>query len=167
MGNGESIAKQCFIKEILIKSRMRVYTVPLIPQKQNAIFNDEIRLLGYDMEIDSKRELILLTLIWKADKIPQGDYKRFVHLYDPSANTVVSQDDSMPRNWTYPTSWWDKGEIISETIQLSLEDVADGTYKLGIGWYEPESLIRLTITDGNSSSIEDVRFTLTTPIVIR
>ena len=167
MLDGTQAKEQCFIKEIVVKSRSRVYSIPAVDHEQQIVFNNEIMLLGYDLEVKRAQKIAVLTLWWQAEKGLQLDYKRFVHLYDPSENVVITQDDAMPRNWTYPTSWWDTGEIISETITLSLEDIPEGTYRLATGWYDPETLDRLPITGGQNGNIDDGRVTLESPIKVR
>jgi len=58
----------------------------------------------------------------------------------------------MPRAWTYPTTWWVEGEVVSETVTLDISDRADagavppGAYRLGVGWYDPATLDRLPAT---------------------
>jgi hypothetical protein len=62
-------------------------------------------------------------------------YKFFVHVVDPASEQLVAQADVMPRDWTYPTSWWEAGEVVSDEIVLSLTDVPEGIYRLYIGVY--------------------------------
>jgi hypothetical protein len=162
-----TVSKLCRVKVIVVQQRAREYIVASLPHEQQAIFNNEIKLLGYDIEILRNKQRLELTLWWQAEKIPQLDYKRFVHLYDPAENHVITQDDAMPRDWTYPTTWWYKGEIISETITLSLTNIPKGTYNLGVGWYIPETLVRLQAYTNENQHIEDDRLTLSLPIIVR
>jgi hypothetical protein len=81
-------------------------------------------------------------------------YKFFVHLVDPrlaaSVDTgeLVAQADVMPRDWTYPTLWWETGEVVSDGIAVSLAGVPSGVYRLEIGVYDPDSGVRLPLTSG-------------------
>jgi hypothetical protein len=123
-----------------IQPRARSFDAPALPYPQPALFGEEIRLLGYDFEQREGR--LLLTLWWQAERTPVADYKRFVHLYAP-ATGVVAQDDAMPRAWSYPTSWWRAGEVVSETVALDLAGVPEGAYGVAVGWYLPETSVRL------------------------
>jgi hypothetical protein len=111
----------------------------------DARFGDEFQLLGYELvqEYDS----LNLTLHWRALRQPETYYKVFVHLSDPATGKVVAQYDAAPRDWGYPTTWWEKGEVVTDEISLSLKNVPEGQYRLGIGLYVPDTGERLTITE--------------------
>jgi hypothetical protein len=90
-----------------------------------------------------------LTLYWQALLSEQPDYTRFVHLFDPDTEAVVSQNDGQPRNNSYPTSQWLAGEIVADTITLDLTDVPPGAYEIATGfyWQEGENFPRLMAED--------------------
>ena len=130
---------------ITISPRPRTFEAPSLPHEQRVSFGDKIRLLGYDL--DQQPDLIKLTLWWQAQESPARDYKRFVHLYDPATEEIVAQDDAVPRAWGYPTSLWAANEVVSETISLDIAESSVSTYRLAIGWYDPESATRLPALD--------------------
>ncbi|MFN2286202.1 MAG: hypothetical protein ACK2UQ_17435, partial [Anaerolineae bacterium] len=134
-----------FRERVTVVPRPRVFDVPEIPHPLAADFGDEIRLLGYDVQ--REEDVVTLTLWWQATTLPAHDYKRFVHLYDPATESIVAQDDAMPRAWTYPTTWWAEGEVVSETVTLDVSAVPPGEYRLGIGWYDPATSDRLPAAD--------------------
>ena len=97
----------------------------------------EIRLAGYDLEaVEARTGPARLTLWWQALQAPRADYTVFVHLFDPDTDAIVAQSDAMPRGGAYPTSWWAAGEVVSETVTLSLEGIPEGTYWLAVGLYD-------------------------------
>jgi hypothetical protein len=110
----------------------------------DARFGDELELLGY--ELVHEYDTVKLTLHWRALRRPETYYKVFVHLFDPATGVVVAQYDAAPRGWSYPTTWWEEGEVVSDEVSLSLTDVPDGRYKLGIGLYVPDTGERLTVS---------------------
>ena len=114
------------------------------PPAVNATFGADLRLYGYDLEVD--HDAIHTTLYWQSLRQIDVDYKFFLHLYDAEGN-LAAQADVMPRDWAYPTSWWMIEEMVSDKITLFLEGVPPGTYRLGIGVYNPYTGERLTITD--------------------
>jgi hypothetical protein len=76
------------------------------------------------------------------------DFKFFVHLLHPKTGELMAQADVMPRDWTYPTHWWEAGEVVSDGIKLGLSKVPPGTYDVAIGAYDPETGVRLVVTGG-------------------
>ena len=129
--------------------------------RQEASFGEVVQLLGYDLV--SAKDSLTLTLWWRAAKMPAQDYKRFVHLYEVESGAVLAQDDAMPRDWTYPTSRWIAGEVVSETITLAAEGLPPGVYRLGVGWYAPETGVRLPARDEDGQAVPDDRVTLSEP----
>ena len=92
---------------------------------------------GYD--VDQSAGLLDLTLYWQASGPLRESYKRFLHLVDPSDGRVVAQNDAVPRDWTYPPSIWESGEIVADRVSLPLEGVGTGSYELRAGWYAIEN----------------------------
>ncbi|MGC9395290.1 MAG: 6-pyruvoyl-tetrahydropterin synthase-related protein [Anaerolineae bacterium] len=144
--DGTNMQSECMFRaRVTVTPRPRVFEIPEIPYPLAASFGDEIRLLGYDVQ--RAEDVVTLTLWWQAATAPAQEYKRFVHLYDPATEAIVAQDDAMPRAWTYPTTWWAAGEVVSETVTLDISTVPTGEYRLGVGWYDPATLDRLPAID--------------------
>ena len=97
-----------------------------------------------------------------------ADYTVFAHLFDPSSEVIAVQSDAMPRANHYPTSRWAAGEVVSETISLSLENVLPGSYRLGVGlyWIEEGIAHRLPAVDAQGESLPDGRLVLPSEIVV-
>jgi hypothetical protein len=126
-------------------------------------FGDDLRLLGYDLsrEVSTLR----LTLHWQAAEQPDTSYKVFVHLYDSATGAIVAQKDAVPRDWTYPTNWWNEGEVVSDQVELPIGDVPQGTYRLAVGFYHPDSGERLAVVDTSGEPAFQDRLVLTPEIV--
>jgi len=127
-------------------------------------FGGQVRLLGYDLAREGDE--LRLTLHWQALRRMEGDYKVFVHLFDPATEAIVAQHDAMPRQNRYPTSWWAKGEVVSDVVTLSLEGVPEGDYRLAVGLYDPETLERLAAIDAEGNRLPDDRLILPEPIPV-
>lgn len=97
-------------------------------------FGASIRLMGYDLE--QSPETLSLTLYWQALRAMDRSYKVFVHLTDPTSGDIVAQVDTLPRNWTYPTTRWIEGEVVRDAVRLSVEQVHSGRYQLTVGCYD-------------------------------
>jgi hypothetical protein len=121
------------------------FPVPSGVADVNAFFGGDLRLLGFKYEREARR--IALELDWRAERLVGDDYKFYVHLFNPSTGVRAAQHDAMPRDWSYPTSFWDAGEVVSDTIMLSFEDAPPGQYALGVGVYHPQTLERRPVVD--------------------
>jgi hypothetical protein len=122
-----------------------MFSIPEHAVSVNALFGDAMRLLGYRVQQDKDKQY--LTLLWRSERRMAVDYKVFVHIFDPTTGIPVAQDDAMPLHWTYPTSYWYPGEMVTDPITISLEDVPPGSYGLAVGVYDPATMERLPVVD--------------------
>jgi hypothetical protein len=120
----------------------RVFTPPPMQTEVEATFGDDLGLLGYDLDLGNDE--LKVVLHWQALRRMDRSYKFFLHLYAED-NEVVAQADVVPRDWTYPTSWWEAEEIVSDEVRLPLSGVASGRYRLAVGVYHPETGDRLLV----------------------
>jgi hypothetical protein len=121
------------------------------------IFDEQIRLVGYGLARDSARpgDYFRLMIYWKATTEVTADYRVFVHLLDEEGK-VLAQSDGVPANGIYPTWAWVPSEIIEDEHLIPLDkDVPPGEYRLAIGLYEPDTLIRLGATDAEGVPLGD------------
>ncbi len=146
----------------------RSFTLPTMAHRADVNFGQQIKLLGYDVksQISNAKSQISLMLYWQALAMPQGDYKVFVHLFDPADEQIAAQHDAMPFDNRYPTSWWVAGEVISETVTLDLKDVKPGTYRLAAGLYEPRTVTRLAAVGPNGARLDADRAILPEAITV-
>lgn len=122
----------------------RLQVSPLRPMHSlQSTFEGRIGLRGYDLQ--QSPEAVSLTFYWRALSEMTTSYKVFVHLTDPASGDIVAQVDTVPLQWTYPTNRWIEGEVVRDTIELSLEDVIPGRYRLAVGWYDPATGRRLGV----------------------
>ncbi len=92
-------------------------------------------------------ELIGLTFFWQAVAPPAADYALFIHLTTPQGG-IVSQIDASPLGGLRPTRQWQVGEMMVDTYQLSIPPTTiPGDYRLRIGFYEPNTQVRLPILE--------------------
>jgi hypothetical protein len=120
---------------------------------QTAVWQNLIQLNGYDL--NQTAEQLSLSLHWQALSRPEKSYKFFVHLIDAASGELVAQADYVPRDWTYPTNWWEAGEVVVDTAVLPLESVGSGTYQLLVGLYDPDSGERLLATTPENNTPAD------------
>jgi len=133
--DGASLGHYTFPQPVHVRGRERVWELPPMQREIGARFGGMIELAGYDLKQDG--DDLRLTLYWRALEVPDQHYMLFVHVADPTTGRPVTQVDTMPQKFTYPTGMWAPGEVISDEVVLSLEDVPDGRYELAVGWYIP------------------------------
>jgi hypothetical protein len=131
-------------------------TGPVHPS--DALFGAALRLLAY--RLNQGDDQLSLTLYWRSEHSMDVDYKIFVHVADPVTAVPVVQDDAMPMQWRYPTTRWVPGEVVIDTISISLQGIPPGTYDLALGVYDPADAERLPVIDGEGISQADRRLVL-------
>jgi hypothetical protein len=119
-----------------------------------------VTLLGYDMNLEP--ETLNLTLYWRSDATLPTDYTTFVHMRDSTgqargqSGTIVAQRDRPPADGAYPTSLWDPGEVIPDSIQIPIPaQVPAGEYEIVAGLYDFETGRRLYVLDDQGTRISD------------
>lgn len=145
------------------KGEPRRFSLPLHLRPLGVIFDEQIRLAGYNLEREA--DTLRVTLWWQALEVPKTDYTVFVHLFDPTTQRLVAQNDAPPRRGAYPTSWWVAGEVVSDTVTLSLQGVPPGEYRLAVGLYEYPSGVRLRARTADGAPIPDDRPVLPEAII--
>jgi hypothetical protein len=113
----------------------RNFAEPPVANRVDAIFGDQIELLGYELLRDG--QTLNFKPTWKAVMDVTANYKVFVHVFDPATEKIIAQSDAMPRDNAYPTSRWLRGEVVSDTIVLPLNAAPPGAYRIAIGLYLP------------------------------
>jgi len=133
------------IATVEVEAWERRFVAPPMQRSTTATFGETLTLLGYDLHHTS--DTLYLTLHWQALRRPDY-YKVFVHLYDAQNGNLVRQSDTVPRQWTYPTNWWEAGEVVSDEILFDLSGLPAGRYRLAVGVYEPDTGTRLPLPSG-------------------
>jgi hypothetical protein len=104
-----------------------------------------VELTGYDLReaVRAPGSPLDVTLHWYALETPDRNYHSFVHLLDADG-AIVAQHDSPPGEGEQPTLGWLPGEYLTDLHPLQLPtDLPDGTYRLGVGLYDPATGLRL------------------------
>ena len=81
-----------------------------------------IDLLGFDGAAKrlSPGQPLDVTLYWRAAAVPRQNYKVTLQLLAADGRTILSQEDTIPANWTRPTTGWSLGEIVSDAHHLTM-----------------------------------------------
>jgi Dolichyl-phosphate-mannose-protein mannosyltransferase len=129
-----------------------IYQVPPpVEQPRPAAFGTAVYLRGFDLDGPVEQgETFALKLIWQAQQRPPDDYTLFAHLIGPDGQRYAQAD--VP----YMTSRWEPGRFVTTELPLELpKNAPDGTYRLFIGLYDPDSGQRLPLSAPSSGPALD------------
>ncbi len=136
------------------EERVAIATVKVIPDKWPvagpALAELEPGLGIADLTITPQRAApgmsISLSLSWLVAEPPGRDLTTFVHLGQPGEGPLVV-GDSPPLQGHYPTSFWERGEVIDDRYTLALPpELPPGRYPLLLGMYDPADQSRLPLS---------------------
>ncbi|MGB9890733.1 MAG: glycosyltransferase family 39 protein, partial [Anaerolineae bacterium] len=145
------------------------FRVRVAPQRPLAVtptypldyrLGEAVRLVGYDLAGGVEAGgLLTVTLYWRADGVPGGDYRVFVHLLN-ARGELVTQHDGPPRWGRYPTWAWRQGDVVPDEHVLSVPvSAVGGPFSLAVGMYRPDTLERLPVI-GPAGSVPEGRILL-------
>ena len=141
---GAAAGSELELDSLQVNALPRVYTPPAPQHATTVRFGPDIQLYGYDLNMEG--ETAKLTLYWGAERRMERSYKVFVHAVDSATGEMLAQYDAAPRNWTYPTTWWDAGEVIADNAELSLPNADTSNVQLQVGLYDEQTGERLRVT---------------------
>jgi hypothetical protein len=128
-----------------------------VSQPQNispASFGRAVQLQGFDVSAETvpAGATLSVTFHWLALDPPHANLRVFAHLVDPdradTAEGIIAQADSAPRQGAYPFWVWQPDEMVSDTVLLTIPpDAPPGAYQLLIGIYDADTGQRLSIID--------------------
>jgi hypothetical protein len=164
--NGEAAATANSLAVVEVLERDRLAAPPPGARRLSAQFGEALGLAAYDLEQDA--QALTLTPYWVARARPEASYKYFVHLFDPESEAILAQADGIPQGGAYPTTQWAAGEVVPDSVRLSLDAVSPGAYRLALGWYDPENpQDRLRAEDADGQPLEHDRLVLPEEITVR
>jgi len=101
-------------------------------------YGDAISLISADVQAPAciqPGSTITVVTTWQASSVIASDYTIFMQVVD-DASTIVAQRDTQPRAGDYPTSYWEPGQIVTDTRTLKLPaSMAPGRYRIVTGLY--------------------------------
>jgi arabinofuranosyltransferase len=109
-------------------------------ERTTAVFGEQIRLLGYDLQPPAAGEPLRLTLYWESLAADMPPYHLFIHLMDEQGE-IAAQVDRQPFYELAPTYLWQPGDRIRDPHEIM---VPPGRYQLSVGVYSQETMMRLT-----------------------
>lgn len=117
-----------------------------------------VRLVGYELPVPLQvvaGSTLPLTLTWECLATMEADYTVFVHLVGVDGQPVA-QVDSQPLGGTYPTSFWNIGELVVDPYGLEIPpDVPASEYELLAGLYLLSTAERIPLLDRRGEVVDD------------
>ncbi|HVU71160.1 MAG TPA: glycosyltransferase family 39 protein [Ktedonobacteraceae bacterium] len=120
-----------------------------------ATFGDAAQLVGAQSWIEPTNE-VTVWLYWRALKPTGSAQKVFLHLTQSDGTQIVTQEDQYPQAGRIDTTSWQTGTVYRDVYTLPLNGVTTGTYKLIVGFYDPQTNRRLPVGDGDSFTIQSI-----------
>ncbi len=116
----------------------------------NALFGEQIELVGY--EVEETDVLFLVTLYWRRVSAESlADYLRFLYLVNPVTGNIEQQMNTPPRFGIAPTSQWQTDDIITDLVALPKPTAPTLEIQVGLFQIINDTYPRLPITiDGVS-----------------
>ncbi len=100
-------------------------------------------------------DTLALTLHWRALEQMSISYTVFVHLARADGS-LIAQQDTKPRNGTYPTTGWQTGEQVRDPYTFLIpQETPPGSYWIKVGMYLPDAGQRLPVIDPGTAQVEN------------
>ncbi len=161
--------RQAGVARLNIIERTRVRSIPAIGHPLSANLGDKVSLLGYDLASDETPvrlqpgRPITITLYFQAITMMDTSYSVFMHVVD-GENRMWGQQDQVPRGGSHPTSVWLPGEVVSDTLAMTLRpDAPAGTLRVIAGLYDPITSTRIPVLGGDQPGDSVLLFYLQVP----
>lgn len=113
--------------------------------------------VGLKATLEQHGSTASVNLTYITDGSAQGDYRVFIHIYDNVDEPPIAQHDNYPLHQTFyaPPGNWMPG-VNSEEIMVDLSQLPVGRYQVALGFYNPQTMERLSPTVLSNDVIADV-----------
>jgi hypothetical protein len=136
--------------------KYELYEPDPLQHERHAAFGDQLALVGWSLNAPAEIEAgdtLSVTVVWQAQRAMATDYTAFAHLVDQEGRGWAG-DDHPPSDGLYPTGSWGAGEMVRDTYRLTVPvDAPPGLYDVQVGWYDPATLERLPVGEGDAYRI--------------
>ena len=123
-------------------------TTALPPTASLAEFGRGVYLLDNDIQPPAQSgQPFEINVKWTTGAPLDANYTIFAHLVDADGQ-IIAQQDQQPLGGRYPTTVWEPGEVVSDTIRIAVPAAAAGKAAcVRLGLYDLRSLARLPRSD--------------------
>ena len=127
-----------------------------------ANFGNEVELAGFSYGEASFRpgSVIPLTIYWRALTSIRSDYSISIRLFNEKGQEILKFDSQHPVLGTYPTSFWQQGEVVSDYYEIPLpRSLPGGRYRWGL-------LVYRVLADGGWENLKVIGSAPPTDLII-
>jgi hypothetical protein len=140
---------------VKVESPSRAFGQPVPLTPQDILFGRAIAVIGTSIEPTGLKpgDVLKVSVGWRAANRPSADYTAFVHVLD-RAGKLVAQHDGPPLQGAFPTTAWDPGDTIDDTVDVPLPStLPPDRYAVTLGLYRPQDGIRLADASGQTEVV--------------
>lgn len=119
------------------------------PTETLASFDQGVSLQSYEWpaETVAPGATVTLQVWWRASGPTAESYTIFAHLFGADV-ALLTQDDQLPQEGRYPTTFWGPGEVIRDSYTFTIpEDAPPGPTTAALGFYRLQDNRRLARQD--------------------
>ena len=158
--DSEVLVSDVVLGQAEVVARARTFAVPTLSQKIEANYDNQLTLLGYNLDLTQAetKQIVRLELVWQAQAEMDTAYKAFVHFLDDSGQ-IVAQIDQEPQQGQAPTTGWLPGEVVADAFELPADENLNRVSQVSIGLYDLQNGERLPVLD-SSNQVEDTKITI-------
>lgn len=118
-----------------------------------ATFGDIVELADAQVLPQEPTATLTIWLYWRPLETTSTPLKVFVHLLSAPDTPPVAQADSFPQAGRISTTSWQQGTLYRDVYDISLAGVPAGAYDVSVGFYDPETNVRIPVGDSDHAII--------------
>jgi hypothetical protein len=99
--------------------------------------------------IEHSADALMVNFSWASSGAAQSDYIWFVHVVDAD-DGIIAQTDRRVGAGTLPPGNWLPG-IMRDQYTVHYSDMAAGTYRIAVGFYQPNTFERMSVVATNEA----------------
>jgi hypothetical protein len=111
---------------------------------------DPVRLVEHAFD----SEEMTLRLVWSPVARPGRELSMFAHIFNADGDFAAQVDQPLGGEH-YPSWAWNAYERIEMIIELPVNDLHPGQYRIAVGVYDPQTMERLPATDLDGEPLSD------------
>lgn len=152
-GDGRTPTGNVRLGQVKLLPRQPIQPPPQDPRR--ILFGQSIKLSSFGIQRlhGDDGDRLSLTLVWQAIQRMEADYTVFVHVLD-GVGRIVAQTDEQPKRGRFPTSYWEKDQVVEDQHDVSLPKLQPGTYRVLIGLSDQRANLRL-MGESTATSVVD------------
>lgn len=151
------LAPFLFITPAYARPQPVVAQMPATAQRLDYRFADIATLIGFELDKNqvAPGDYLVVTLYWQVNKRTDTPLSVFVHVNSLETTLPFAQTDLYPVDGSYPTTWWQPGEIVKDRILVPISADTPGPIPAWVsaGLYQLETATNLPVYNTQGDEI--------------